>query len=164
MVRSAEATELVRFLGMLRRPAEKTVQRALKLAGYDLVRRDFYSPIPVVDELPQGLWDGPSEMPGVDLRLTEALVFLCGPLAPYLSEFDGVVALRHRSYGPVDAEILYAMVRHHKPTRVFELGSGTSSHMIHAAALANGGENAPLQHTAFDPSRFKRVRWAKCPM
>lgn len=140
---------------MLRDPAEKAVRRALKLAGYDLVLRHFYSPIPVVEELPQRLWDGPSETPGVDLRLAEALALLCGPLAPYLSEFDGAVSLRHRSYGPVDAEILYAMVRHHKPARVYELGSGTSSHMIHAAALLNGGENAPLEHTIFDPFPFQ---------
>jgi hypothetical protein len=141
---------------MLQRPAEKTVRRALKLAGYDLVRRHFYSPIPVVDELPQGLWDGPSEMPGMDLRLAEALAFLGDPLAPHLSEFDGAAFSRQNdSYGPVDAEILYAMVRHYKPARVFELGSGASSHVIHAAALVNGGENAPLQHTVFDPFPFQ---------
>ncbi|MGH2853451.1 MAG: class I SAM-dependent methyltransferase [Solirubrobacteraceae bacterium] len=74
-------------LGHLRRLAEDVAQRALKPAGYQLTRRHFYSPIPIVEELPPSLWDGPSELPGVDLRIEHALALLNGPLLPYLAEF-----------------------------------------------------------------------------
>jgi Methyltransferase domain len=156
----------------LRRLAEDTARRALEPAGYQLTRRHFYSPIPVVEELPSSLWDGPSELPGVDLRVEDALALLNGPLLPHLEEFrpplhppaepDGLSAsaepgrfwLDNRSYGCVDAETLYALLRHLKPARVHELGSGASSHVIHLAALANAREDSPLEHTVFDPFPF----------
>ncbi len=161
----------------LRRLAEDAARRALRPAGYQLTRRHFYSPIPIVEELPSSLWDGPSELLGVDLRVEDALALLDGPLRPYLAEFrpplhppapgasrytaepSGLSAsaepgrfwLDNRSYGCVDAETLYAMLRHLKPARVYELGSGASSHVIHLAGLANAREDGPLEHTIFDP-------------
>ncbi len=156
----------------LRRLAETLTRRALEPAGYQLTRRHFYSPIPVVEELPPALWDGPSELPGVDLRVEDALALLEGPLLPHLSEFHpplsptepgglpsstgaGRFWLHNNSYESVDAETLYAILRHLKPTRVYELGSGASSHVIHIAALANTEEGGPLEHTVFDPFPYR---------
>ncbi len=155
-------------LARLRRLAEDTARRALEPAGYQLTRRHFYSPIPIVEELPSSLWDGPSELPGVDLHVEDALALLNGPLLPYLAEFHpplhptqpgglsssthpGDFWLHNNSYESVDAETLYAILRHLKPARVHELGSGASSHVIHLAALANAREDSPLEHTVFDP-------------
>jgi hypothetical protein len=164
----------------LRRLAEDTAGRVLRPAGYQLTRRNFYSPIPIVEELPSSLWNGPSELSGVDLRVEDALALLDGPLRPYLAEFrpplhppapgasrytaepSGLSApaepgrfwLDNRSYGCVDAETLYAMLRHLKPARVYELGSGASSHVIHLAGLASAEEGSPLEHTVFDPFPF----------
>jgi Methyltransferase domain len=159
----------------LRRIAEDAARRALEPAGYQLSRRNFYSPIPIVEELPPNLWDGPAGLPGVDLRVEEALALLNGPLLPYFAEFrpplrppgsespsatqpggpapteSGGFWLDNRSYGCVDAETLYAMLRHLKPARLHELGSGASTHVIHLAALANAEGGSPLEHTVFDP-------------
>lgn len=150
-------------LARMRRAAEDLAQRALKPAGYQLSRRHFYSPIPVVEELPASLWSGPSEMPGVDLRVDEALALLSGPLAPYLAEFQppahptgqGAFWLQNSSYESVDAETLYALVRQLKPARVYELGSGASTHVIHLAAVANAGDGRPVEHTVFDPFPYQ---------
>lgn len=150
-------------LGRLRRRADEVARRALKPAGYHLTRRDFYSPIPVVEEIPASLWDGPSELPGVDLRVEDALALLNGPLLPYLSEFrpplnptePGRFWLHNGGYESVDAETLYAILRHLKPGHVYELGSGSSSHVIHMAALANAQEGNPLEHTIFDPFPYQ---------
>lgn len=168
-------------LARVRRVAEDLAQRALRPAGYQLSRRHFYSPIPVVEELPAGLWSGPSEMPGVDLRIDEALALLNGPLSPYLAEFQpplhrtepggpsyptgsggtsaptglGAFWLQNSSYESVDAETLYALVRHLQPARVYELGSGASTHVIHLAALANAGDGSPVEHTVFDPFPYQ---------
>jgi hypothetical protein len=54
----------------------------------------------------------------------------------------------------VDADVLYAFVRLFKPRRIYELGSGASSHVIHMAARANEGDNAPVEHVIFDPFPF----------
>jgi hypothetical protein len=150
-------------LAQLRGLAEDAGRRVLAPAGYELSRRSFYSPLPVVEKLPPRLWESPSEMPGVELRVEEALTLLGGPLGSYLSEFrppmepaePGRFWLNNRSYGCVDAETLYAMLRHLEPARVYELGSGASTHVIHLAALANAGEGSPLEHTVFDPFPYQ---------
>lgn len=63
--------------------------------------------------------------------------------------------LHNNSYESVDAETLYALVRHLEPARVYELGSGASSHVIHLAALANARDGHPLEHTVFDPFPYQ---------
>jgi hypothetical protein len=76
-------------------------------------------------------------------------------LAPYIREFDPPSArpgyhFIGSSYGPGDAEILYGLLRHLQPSRVVELGSGASSHIIDAARKHNGvGE-----HHVYDPYPF----------
>jgi hypothetical protein len=160
-------------LARLRQLAETLARRALEPLGYQLSRRHFYSPLPVVEQLPASLWDAPSELPGVELRIEDALALLDGPLLPYLEEFhpplhpaiaggsspataaQGRFWLRNNSYESVDAETLYALLRHLKPARVHELGSGASSHVIHLAALANAQDGRPLEHTVFDPFPFQ---------
>jgi len=140
------------------------VSAAAEQLGYELYPRDFYSPIPVVDELPAGLWDGPGEMRGTELSVLTSLANLNNDLLPYLKEFrpprkrtaNARFWLENGHFGSVDAETLYAMVRHLKPSRVFELGSGASSQVIYAAALANASEGSPLAHSIFDPLPYHR--------
>lgn len=151
------------LLHRARRSAKSVCRQALERAGYDVTPRHFYSPLPDVDALPRRLWDGPSAVPGVDLRVDDALVLLRGPLEPYLAEFrpprepgeSGRFWLGNGSYGSVDAETLYALLRHFRPQRVYELGSGSSSHVIHEAALANRRDDSPMAHTIFDPFPFQ---------
>jgi hypothetical protein len=54
-------------------------------------------------------------------------------------------------YGGDDARVLFGMVRHLKPRRIVELGSGSSSRVIQAAADANRAEGNELSHAIFDP-------------
>jgi hypothetical protein len=139
--------------------AERAARWVLNKGGYELTRRDFYSPIPVLEELPSGLWEEPSQLRGVELHVDEALALLNGPLLPYLSEFrpplepsdPGVFWLNNVYYESVDADTLYAMLRHNKPRSVYELGSGFSSQVINMAARANAQDGAPLEHSIFDP-------------
>jgi hypothetical protein len=158
-------------LWRLRRLAERIAVRALEPAGYHLTRHHFYSPIPVIGELPVSLWDGPSEMLGLDLRVEDALALLTGPLLAYLSEFRPPLEptvpasfwLRNGYYESPDADTLYAMLRYLKPGRVYEFGSGASSHVIHMAALANAQDGAPLEHTIFDPFPYQTCALGPVP-
>jgi hypothetical protein len=143
------------------------VKRALARTGYTLVPdaryavvpRDFNSPLPDVERLDRGFWDGERSMEGVDLATEDALELLSGSLAPYIREFVRPAdrpgfTFATSSYGIVDAEVLYAMVRWLKPRTLVELGSGASSHFIQMAARRNAVEERPLDHRIFDPYPF----------
>jgi hypothetical protein len=127
---------------------------------YDIVERNFYSPIPDLDLLPEDIWERRSRLGGVDLRTEQAIELIEGELAPFIAEMDvaidgpappGTFFLRNENYESVDAELLYAFVRARKPRRVVELGSGFTTLLIGEAARRNLAEGAAIEHLAFDP-------------
>jgi hypothetical protein len=139
------------------------VQAVAHRAGYDLVKRNFYSPLPEVDRLPSSLWNGSAATPGVDLNVDEAITFIRNELLPYLEEFQpshktnpvyGNFVVNNGSYEAVDAELLYAMVRHARPVHIVEFGSGASSHVIDAARRASTAAGYSIEHIIFDPYPF----------
>jgi hypothetical protein len=130
---------LVAKLKSLPRRAAKD---GLRRRGYDVVARTHESPLPDITAIPEETWR-PSELAGVDLRLSDAWALLEDELAEFIAEFPADFDLRNGTYESVDAETLYAVVRWAKPRLVIELGSGASSHLIHAAGA--------LEHRIFDP-------------
>lgn len=112
------------------------------------------------------MWDGPRALTGVDLGLDRAAALLTDVLRPYIAEFAPPRTgergrgfyLNNGRYESVDAESLYAILRHFKPGRVIELGSGASSHVIAEARIANEREGTSLTHTIFDPFPFTASR------
>ncbi len=138
----------------------RPLRPAAEFLGFDLVDRHFYSPIPDIEALPRKLWERPAELHALNFSVAEQMDILERELAPYLSEFDppshptgraGEFYLHNGYYGPVDAEVLYAMVRRWKPRRVIELGSGASSLVIGAACRANAKESCASDYRVFDP-------------
>lgn len=132
---------------------------------YDIVQRDFYSPVPNLELLPVDIWERRSRLGGIDLRIDKAIELIEGELAPFIAEMDvplagpqppGTFFLHNENYEAVDAELLYAFVRARKPKRVVELGSGYTTLLIGAAARRNLAEGAPIEHLAFDP--YPRVQ------
>jgi len=128
-------------------------------ARYAVVPRHFYSPLPDLERLDEGFWDTPRPMLGVDLAVEQAIELLTSELAPYIGEFERPAdrpgyTFASGSYGIVDAEILYAVVRRLKPKLLLEFGSGASSHFIQMAARRNAGEGEALEHRIFDPYPF----------
>jgi hypothetical protein len=142
--------------------ARRLLKRALARTGYALVPTDRYaviprtfnSPLPDLERLDGSFFDTPRSMQGVDLAVDEALELLTGPLAPYIGEFERPVDGPGHTYGIVDAEVLYAVLRWLKPRALVELGSGASSHFIQMAARRNAAEGQPLEHRIFDPYPF----------
>ena len=59
-----------------------------------------------------------------------------------------------------DAEVLYAMVRHAKPRRVLELGSGFSTMITAAACVRNAEEGDAAEVLAVDPEPRTEVEAA----
>ena len=136
------------------------LKRLLRWAGFDLVKRHFYSPVPDLANLPDAFWSRRSRLGGVTFDAEAQLRWIEDELAPHIAEFDpprhqlpGETGfyLDNGTYGPVDAELLYGLIRHSNPRRVVEIGSGFSSLVIGAALEANRGGGAESSYEIIDP-------------
>lgn len=143
---------------LLRRGLGSATRWVASALGYDMVPRGYFSPIPRLDELPDSIWSQPHSLPGVEFDTERQLAYLERDLRPFLQEFDshsGPLSngfrLDNVSYGPVDAEVLYAMVRRHRPKRMLEIGAGWSTLVSAAACAANAREGQPAELIAIDP-------------
>jgi predicted O-methyltransferase YrrM len=128
------------------------VTRFARAAGVDMVARNYYSPVPAWEELPPAVFERRSALTGVRFDVDAQLAFLRG-LEPFLAEFELPRGFMwdNRTYGRVEADVLYAMVRSGRPRRIIELGSGFSSLIIAAAARRNIAEGTDVAYTAYDP-------------
>jgi predicted O-methyltransferase YrrM len=127
---------------------------------YDIVLRNYYSPIPDLELLPADIWERRSTLGGVELGVDRAMTLVETELAPFVAELDvpaegpappGEFFLRNQNYESVDAELLYAIVRARKPRRVLELGSGYTTLLIGDACRRNAEDGTATEHVAYDP-------------
>jgi hypothetical protein len=127
--------------------------------GLQVVVKSFYSPIPDLNKIPESAWELESELAGIRFDLEQQLRYL-DELDPYLAEFrpaeqangdSNGYFFENGSYGPVDADVLYATVRHSKPARIIELGSGYTTLVAAQACAENELEGDAVEYTAFDP-------------
>ncbi len=117
------------------------------------IRDHYYEPYLGAASLRHRL-DEARELPGLDMReqaqlellrsfdLQEELASL--PLEPGPLTFG----LRNRTFGPVDAGLLYGMIRRHRPRRILEVGCGMSTLLIRRA-LESGG--IVCDHVCIEP-------------
>lgn len=143
------------------RPRRAHLFRFCQRLGLHVTPVDFSQPIPDTRTLGDELWARRSELPGVDMRDAAQLELLESLAARFRRDYDtfprtrdaaGNFHLGNRFFGPVDAEVLYSMVRHFAPRRVVEIGSGFSSLVIARAladAAAPGGR--PAEFLTVDP-------------
>jgi hypothetical protein len=147
--------------------AVRMAARRLALAGlrgaaagldHELVRSGIYSPIPSPASR-EAHHERAASFVGIELDLLAQIEFLEGTLAPYAAEFQGPESavgegrfdLWNGYYQGVDAELLYAILRHEKPSLVLEIGSGFSTLVAHAASERNAREGHPASLVAVDP-------------
>ena len=117
----------------------------------------YHSPVPAVDELPDSLFAERDSLPGVNLRVDEQLE-LASKLAPYLHEMPfedrAIDGLRYRLSNPFfyksDGLIYYCLLRHWKPKRIVEVGSGFSTAL--ALDTAERFDDVSPEVTAIDPN------------
>ena len=134
------------------------LRRGLDRAGLQVVVKSFYSPIPDLRRIPDSAWERRSDLAGIPFDAERQLSFLEHDLKPFVEEFHGPAPDRaprynsaNKSYGPVDAATLYAMVRFAQPQRIVELGSGHSTLVLGRAALANAAAGRRPELMVFDP-------------
>ena len=142
--------------------------KTLGVIGYNVSRqKDYYSPLPTVSTLKKNKhrWYKPSDLSGINYNVDEMKDLLSSLLARYLDEFLEIPPyndLKSRGFGlgytPVDALTLYLMIRHIKPARYIEVGSGLSTYYCSLAAKKNAEEGSPpLQIKCIEPYPFEKL-------
>jgi hypothetical protein len=160
MISSKASRILPGAANRIRKRTDRLLTRVAEWLGYDLVRRDFYSPIPDLHLLPESIWSSESPLAGVSLDLERQMTLLEQDLAPFVAEFDppserspdpGQFFLHNGTYESVDAETLFAMIRFLRPKRIIELGSGRSTQVIAQARAQNALVGDASEHYVVDP-------------
>jgi hypothetical protein len=143
---------------LVRKFAEKTFAFWERL-GIHLTPVHYYSPIPKVRSLRKQIWSEHSEMLGVDMN-ERAQLCLLDTIMEYKTEYDEFglhepnvfnYYVYNGRFGEIDGDVLYSMVRHLKPHRVIEIGSGWSTHVIVHAVDRNKEEGQSCRITAVEP-------------
>ena len=135
------------------------VRAAAERLGLQVVLKTYYSPIPELAQLPADVWVRRDALAGVDFDLDAQMQFVEASLAPQLRDHQWAsdVAPGHvydpqnDSYSRTDANVLYAMVRHLRPKRIVELGSGQTTRVLAQACRENKADGADPRLRAFDP-------------
>lgn len=121
--------------------------------GFHIIRNHFYEPIPDTRTLGDGLWEHHSELIGVNLNEEKQLKLLSDLASKYKSEYNNFPInfcktmepydfyIENNMFSPIDAEILYCMVRDFKPRQIMEIGSGYSTYLSAKAILKNKEED-----------------------
>lgn len=140
--------------------AYRVLRRLLARLGLDVIPHDYNSPVPDFARLTEDFWDSPVATLGLTLDPAASFDYLERELARYVPEFNPPIHpqpqasqffLDNPVFASVDAEVLYAMVRRHRPARIVELGSGFSSKVIASACARNAADGTVAAYRAFDP-------------
>jgi hypothetical protein len=128
--------------------------------GWHITPVHYYQPIPDSRELSADLWSLRSSMGGIDVNEQFQIELLSKFQAAFSSEYDHFPAsstdplqfhFSQTVFPAVDAEILYCMIRHFKPRRMIEVGSGMSTLLAAEAMRKNETEGHSSTFTAIDP-------------
>lgn len=118
--------------------------------GVHVLPVHHYSPVPNIRQLRDTveLWAKKSELPGVAVNLDSQASSLRTICIPYRSEYVGnpcyreaVTGFMGPGFGYIEAQALHAVVRHFKPSRILEVGSGVSTYCM-ARALTRNHEDS----------------------
>jgi predicted O-methyltransferase YrrM len=120
----------------------------LDRAGLAFVRKHYYAPVVDAQDIRRPL-DAVRRLPGLDLNEEgqRALInsfHYAGELTalPMIKPAIDRYGYENTTYAEGDAEMLYNMIRHFRPRRIVEVGSGQSTLMAMEAVAANRREDA----------------------
>jgi predicted O-methyltransferase YrrM len=142
--------------------AGRVAFNALQAAGVHVVPNHFYLPIPDTRTMGAAYFEAQSDLPGLDMRLDAQVDLLQKLASEFKAEYEKLPRsagdsgpdefyLNNQLFEAVDAEVLYALLRHLKPRRVVEIGSGFSTLLMLRAATANAADGKPLALRSIEP-------------
>lgn len=137
--------------------------------GFHLIRNyRYFEPIPDTRTLKNKLWRRQSKLVGISVNLPKQLKLLSMFSRLYRKEYDKFPLfstgtsyeyfINNGGFQSVDGEILYSFVRHFKPKRIIEIGSGNSTLLMVKAGLLNRQEGYPLKLTVIDPYPNQEIK------
>jgi predicted O-methyltransferase YrrM len=137
----------------------RTVFRLLQPLGLHLTRNHFYEPVPDTRRLPDSLWSKPSELVGIDMNVDAQLALVRQVFPKYVGECsfpDRPAAETEFHFGnwlfeALDAEVLHCLIRHFKPKRIVEIGSGYTTLISARAAVMNQRDGVQTEVTCVEP-------------
>jgi len=118
--------------------------------GFHITRNHFYEPIPDTRTLKDDLWEKQSELVGIDMNEEGQINLLSLFSSKFRKEYESFPRntsipyqyyIDNGSFESVDGEILYCIIRHFKPKKIFEIGSGYSTYLSAQAILKNKEED-----------------------
>ena len=119
--------------------------------GFHLTRNVFWCPIPDTRTLKEELWRRESELVGIDINEQKQIQLLNQISSRFKAEYDRFSKnkaqkpyqyyINNDRFKSVDGEILYCIIRHFKPKKIIEIGSGNSTYLSAQAILKNEEES-----------------------
>jgi hypothetical protein len=128
---------------------DKKCFQIFEQSGIHVTPNSFYYSIPDTRNLDDDLWGKESELVGVDMNISQQLTLLNKVFPKFKGEWvfaenKNTVPSTHDFYsnnatfgGGGDAEVLHSMIRHFKPKKIIEIGSGFSTYLSARACLMN---------------------------
>ena len=130
--------------------------------GFHVTPCHYYEPVPVVKDLDPGTWKRRSELPGIRMNEEGQLAFLETVCAPRKAEYDQIglhgptaecaYFVHNGHFGEADGDVLHSVIRHFKPRRIVEVGSGWSTLLSEYSLAKNRSESGVASElTAIEP-------------
>lgn len=116
--------------------------------GFHIVPDHYYYPIPSTHDLDDTLFERRSECIGLDWNINTQIKYLNEVFPQYALEKEFA---KNPGLSLADAAILHSMIRYHKPKKMIEIGSGSSTRITATACLVNANEGAPCELIAIEP-------------
>jgi hypothetical protein len=138
------------YRGALRRFLKKSFPFWQKF-DFHITPNHYYQPIPDTRMLKDDLWQRQSELIGVDINEEDQLKLVSLFSSKFKKEYENFprnkTSTPYQYYsnnvflGSTDGEILYCMIRHFKPSKIFEIGSGNSTYLSAQGVIKNKEED-----------------------
>jgi hypothetical protein len=133
--------------------------------GFHITPNHYYEPIPDNRKIRESVWEVESDLPGIKLD-PEIIIGFLDSFSLYKDEYDDPknkeslrYGLTNRNFGPVDIEALYCMIRHMKPEKIVEIGSGESTFISSFALEKNKIEDGIVGDlTSIEPYPSKELK------
>ena len=145
-----------------------TIYKFCTRLGIHVLPVHHYSPVPNILELEEtrNLWAKKSKMPGVSIDLDAQAYNLRAVCMPYQNEYAGNKAYKAAvsnqfgiGYGYIEAQALHGVIRHYKPSKIVEVGGGTSTYCTTVALKMNENEtNQSSQIICIEPYPSVRLK------
>ncbi len=134
--------------------------------GFHILPVHYYSPVPEIGKLRDDVWKNVSELVGININ-EEFQLKLLEEFKRYSKEFNSLPLygesknryyIYNSSFGSVDGEIYYCMIRHFKPRKIIEVGAGFSTLLAYEAININREEGYDCELIAIDPYPMETLK------